>query len=245
MMTAEMFIGKSPTWSTEDHGQPSQVRDDKILWLSEDDAIERGLPHTAAAMTAFRKHIVRTVLSIDNENLLLPRRIMLSVYDGDGAHYSAHRDGQEPMRWHEVVECVGDVFSAATQSGLHQAATAINLASDRMRSELNHRRYTAILYLNSPDNAEDDWEWSTLKHGGALRCFVDAEPTDLTGQTATSVTDTSPTGGRCVVFSSREMLHAVQPSSRRRLAMTAWIFDDSIMADPEMSARCVGRDDTL
>ena len=190
-------------------------------------------------MSAFETHVIDTVVSSNSENLLLPRRIMLSVYDSDGAHYNAHRDGQELMGWHEAVECVRDVCSTAYHQGFRASLTAMMLASDRMRSELNHRRYTAILYLNAPDHEEGDWEWSTDEHGGALRCWVDADPDDLTGDSAATVIDVAPKGGRCVIFPSRETLHAVQPASRRRLAMTAWLFGDSITSDPEMSDRCV------
>ena len=140
------------------------------------------------------------------------------------------------------------------------------MASERMKaSQLNHREWTAIVYLNvPPDEAEtppaagaadgDDAaaagagaaagaagagaggsSWDPLQDGGSLRCWVGATLADDTGETAEEVLDLAPIGGRSVVFPSRELLHAVTPTHRRRLAMTAWIFDEGILQSEEMA----------
>jgi hypothetical protein len=82
-------------------------------------------------------------------------------------------------------------------------------------------------------------EWDLSTEGGALRCYVGAEGTDCTGVTATEVRDVAPTGGRVVLFPSRDLLHAVRPTKRSRLALTAWIFSDAVLADDEISSNCV------
>jgi hypothetical protein len=81
--------------------------------------------------------------------------------------------------------------------------------------------------------------WHLETEGGALRCFIGANESDSTGATAKEIMDIAPEGGRVVLFESRELLHAVQPTKRSRLALTAWIFSDAILADDEISMTCV------
>lgn len=83
-------------------------------------------------------------------------------------------------------------------------------------------------------------DWHIQSDGGALRCFLDADLSDDTGETATEILDVAPAGGRAVIFQSRKLLHAVQPTWRSRFAMTAWIFSEDILADEEISELCVG-----
>ena len=119
------------------------------------------------------------------------------------------------------------------------------MASERMKpSQLNHRAWTAIVYLNVPEVLDDHegvagvgagCRWDPVQDGGSLRCFVGAATADDTGETADEVLDIAPIGGRSVVFPSRELLHAVRPTHRRRLAMTAWIFDEGILQSEEMA----------
>lgn len=190
-----------------------------------------------------------TLIAQTEEALLLPSKVMVSVYDGGDASYQPHRDGQPAPSWRDLVQCAKEVVGQTSTMGWRAGAHAMSLSYQRFRSEQNHRAYTAILYLNPPPgNADPDsvlnihgaWEWPVASVGGALRCHVDAAPDDFTGTTANDIMDIAPSGGRCVVFPSRETLHSVQPTKARRLAMTAWIFSDSILEDPEMSDRCVG-----
>lgn len=68
------------------------------------------------------------------------------------------------------------------------------------------RVLTAILYLNE--------EW-TQSYGGQLRLYpFPEEPLDI-----------EPTAGTLVLFSSRNMLHRVLPSSRERYCMTIWFSE--------------------
>jgi len=97
-------------------------------------------------------------------------------------------------------------------------------------SQLNHRAWTAIMYLNPPlpssSGGGEGEDWCLERDGGALRCFIDTSEDDSTGETAKEVLDVAPLGGRTVIFRSRDLLHSVLPTNRQRLAMTAWIFDE-------------------
>jgi Rps23 Pro-64 3,4-dihydroxylase Tpa1-like proline 4-hydroxylase len=75
------------------------------------------------------------------------------------------------------------------------------------------------LYLNAP--------WDIDRDGGALHLFPGADPDDGTGASCPcGVVAVAPTGGTLVLFDSKTILHAVEPTSRRRLALTAWISGD-------------------
>ena len=50
-----------------------------------------------------------------------------------------------------------------------------------------------------------------------------AEAGDETGESASEVVEIVPAGGTLVVFDSRSMLHAVTPSLKPRIALTAWL----------------------
>ena len=78
---------------------------------------------------------------------------------------------------------------------------------------------TAILYLNPED-------WDAQTDGGQLRCFLDAEATDETGEQASHI-DIEPKLGRLVLFWSRRMLHEVRPATRTRSALSLWILGNT------------------
>ena len=53
-----------------------------------------------------------------------------------------------------------------------------------------------------------------------------AERRDNTGDSSNNITHIAPTGGRLVIFDSREVLHEVVPfqdTERQRIALTSWI----------------------
>ena len=223
-----------------DSEQPDVIRSDHIMWLDASLAKERDMPATADAIQVFRTHITGTLLSGPHgTGLLLPRLIMLSCYDGADAHYTPHRDGRSPPTLQDAVTLSTEVVHALARGKVTEGLAAIALTAERMHSQLNYRAWSAILYLNDDDSTLDE-AWDVETDGGALRCFIGADQNDNTGATASEVIDVAPTGGRAVVFPSRELLHGVTPTKRRRLAMTAWIFEDGILADEELAEQFVG-----
>ena len=94
--------------------------------------------------------------------------------------------------------------------------------ASRIRSrEYRTRSITAILYLN-----ESDWNAAASADGGSLKCYLGADESDVTGESASSVQLISPFVGTLVIFDSRYLLHGVEPSNRDRLALTLWIAGD-------------------
>ena len=97
------------------HDQPAEVRTDQILWLNQELALERGMIHTAEAIQLFRAHITESLLSRPAVgNLLLPRRVMLSCYDGasesdPAGMYAAHRDGFATPTWRDGLDYAAEV----------------------------------------------------------------------------------------------------------------------------------------
>ena len=130
-----------------------------------------------------------------------------------GARYTAHRDGLP----------------------LQSASAALLL----LNPGVCMREVTAIVYLTD-DNAwtcaDGSTEDTALRvvsvaereslRPGALVLYVGAEMDDTSGETATSVVEILPVGGRLVLFDSRAILHEVRPNTRpdlERLAVTVWI----------------------
>ena len=83
-------------------------------------------------------------------------------------------------------------------------------------ASLYDRQITIILYLNDKD-------WDSKVSGGSLKCYINANEDDITGETATEIIEIEPKGGRMVIFDSSTILHEVTPTFERRLALTAWI----------------------
>jgi hypothetical protein len=218
-------------------GQSDAIRSDHIMWLDATMARDAGMPATADAIQTFHTHITSTLLtSSEHTGLLLPRMFMLSCYDGADAQYMPHRDGRPPPTVQDAVALSTEMMRSLRRGSVSEGLRAIALTAERMHSQLNHRAWSAILYLNGSGSEE---EWDVESSGGALRCFVGAAEDDTDGSTATEIIDVAPVGGRAVLFRSRELLHAVAPTKRRRLAMTAWIFEESILADAELAEQFV------
>ena len=73
----------------------------------------------------------------------------------------------------------------------------------------NRREITILLYLNE--------NWSLEHNGGALRVYD-------TRTDPETWTDIAPIGGRCVVFFSKRVWHAVLPSrEKHRYTVTLWV----------------------
>jgi hypothetical protein len=91
--------------------------------------------------------------------------------------------------------------------------------SCRIRAkDYRDRSLTAILYLN-----DADWDGAPEADGGCLTCFVGADADDVVGGSARRIERVNPAGGTLVLFDSRYLLHAVQPSRRDRMALTLWV----------------------
>ena len=99
------------------------------------------------------------------------------------------------------------------------AAAAASWAGAVEEGCINAREATAILYANC------DWK---PEHGGELRCHIGADSDDATGETARSQRDVAPIACRLVVFKSRELLHEVLPSYKRRVAISLWLLDGAL-----------------
>ena len=147
-----------------------------------------------------------------------------------GARYAAHRDGV----------CFG-------------SASPFEVLWSMLMPSIVMRETTCILYLTEPADwnqgetaglgdkgqrlLDEDVDEASVNaprvvasaeecRGGSLVLFLGADATDMSGETATSVVEILPVGGRLVIFDSRSVLHEVRPHTRRdveRLAMTCWI----------------------
>lgn len=126
-------------------------------------------------------------------NLSVIDDVQLALYKGTGAACQAHRDG------------VSETFR---ELGILQW---LKLKCCRVRV------ITAILYLN-PSTPE----WVETRDGGSLRLFLGAQRGDNVGDTAVSVVDIIPVGGRLVLFDSQTVLHEVLKTKRDRHAITVW-----------------------
>jgi len=145
----------------------------------------------------------------------IPENAMLATYDGGGTCYPAHRD-----------------------NALSDGSSTI---AKRSSLESNARHLTFVLYLNDKDWAESDG--GTLRcHLGAAHCLSEPHanepdegcPTTCKSQGGICHRDVVPIGGRLVIFFSREILHEVRPSFRRRWAISLWAEDGRIpVEDPE------------
>ncbi len=182
----------------DDPNDDLTVRSDSILWISE--KINQGHKSTLskALMQTLRllrsiPHELSSLHGYDEATLGVPLSNQLACYDGSGAKYVAHRDTPAETGDYEWI----------LQPGIHD------------------RALTMVLYLN-----ESSWD-STTSDGencdGNLRCFMNTDTNDYTGETAKSVINIEPIGGRLVIFDSKRVLHAVMPTSQRRIALTSWI----------------------
>lgn len=73
----------------------------------------------------------------------------------------------------------------------------------------------------------DHSRFTSIRRGGALRCYVGAHPNDEDGESCNNPIDIAPLGGRLVVFRSRDLLHAVRSTKlkqTRRYALSIWIL---------------------
>lgn len=124
----------------------------------------------------------------------MPVNLQLAVYDGAKAEYRAHRD------------------NPVLGSRLEDVGLLHYLKSAPYRA----RGITCIVYLNVED-------WNVEKVGGGLEVFLGAKDSDDVGETSESPEIITPAGGTMVLFDSREILHRVMPTDKRRIALTLWI----------------------
>ena len=186
------------------------------------------------------------IMKLFQKKLCVPDEIQLSHYfKSTQSYYKPHRDGigGGPNGYGQSKRSAkagsGSVSGQGSSYHLyeHGLLNYLRLATFR-------RRYlTAILYLNNTNtntdadagaDADADTDTDTaIKHssrkwidsdGGVLRLYRSAEGDDPDGSTCNSndVLDIKPVGGRLVLFDSKEMLHAVLPTERDRVAITAW-----------------------
>lgn len=174
------------------------VRSDSILWISEKISSGHKSTLTSALMQTLR--LLRSIpleltslYGFDPEHLGVPLSNQLACYDGGGSNYVAHRD----------APAVNGEYDWVLQPGIHD------------------RQLTMVLYLN-----HSTWDSSTTDGDncdGNLRCFMTTDADDCTGETAKSVVNIEPIGGRLVIFDSKRVLHTVLPTKQRRIALTSWV----------------------
>ena len=182
----------------DDPNDDLTIRSDSVMWITEKIGNGHRSTVTKALMQTLR--LLRSIpfeltslYGFEEEHLGVPLANQLACYDGGGSNYVAHRD----------APAVNGDYDWVLQPGIHD------------------RALTMVLYLN-----ESTWD-STTTDGencdGNLRCFMHTENADITGETAQSVVNIEPIGGRLVIFDSKRVLHAVLPTSQRRIALTSWI----------------------
>lgn len=182
----------------DDPNDDLTVRSDSVMWISEKVSKIHKSTLSSSLMQTLRmlRAIPNELVSLhgyDAANLGVPLSNQLACYDGKGSNYIAHRD----------APAVTGILDWILQPGVYD------------------REITMVLYLN-----EEKWDSSTIDGencDGNLRCFLDTENDDYTGDTAKKVVNIEPVGGRLVIFDSKRVLHAVLPTSQRRIALTSWI----------------------
>lgn len=207
----------------------ADIRQDHVIWVR--NTVGEGCNIGASPSTKTRQphlasitHLLRGVAheisrdsSLVSGQLVVPRLMQLSKYKSHGG-YRPHRDACiESIT--ELGKLCLPLFYRIIQLGLYQYYT---------RREYRERRYTAIIYINSDEVYTGE--------GGALRCYMGAKQGDNTGDSSSNITHISPTGGRLVIFDSRQVLHEVVPfqdADRQRIALTSWIgeieYDDDVL----------------
>jgi hypothetical protein len=191
----------------ENGNEDTDIRTDSVNWISEsigEDQIGFLPPALLRALRVVRSIPRELQRSGDYAGLELgvPLSNQLACYDGQGAHYVAHRDGNAS----EKKDGTSEEFTHPLKWLL--------------RPGMDDREVTIILYLNDStwDSNCDD-----LTDSGHLKVYVDADSSDETGESASSVINIQPVGGRMVVFNSHTILHEVMPSGQRRRALTCWV----------------------
>lgn len=182
----------------DDPNDNLKIRSDSVTWISEKFSnFHKSVTGGALMQTLrFLRAIPFELTSdhgFDQKDLGVPLANQLACYDGKGSNYVAHRDAPAEVGKIDWV----------LQPGVYD------------------REFTMVLYLN-----DTTWD-STTADGdncdGNLRCFLNTQNDDITGETATEVRNIAPIGGRLVIFDSKRVLHAVLPTSKRRIALTSWI----------------------
>jgi len=158
-----------------------------------------------AIMTFFRRLEAAAVKlrEVHGWPVLCSRVGMAAVYDGQGAFYSQHRDNE----WQRHLR--PRILPAGSPPG-----------PDGAGAWMCFRELTMLAYVNPPEVFGED-EAGKLA-GGRLRTYVNTQRGDLTGTTASEFIDVPPCGGTAVIFRSRELLHEVLASHKRRYCLTLW-----------------------
>jgi len=173
------------------------IRKDKVSWISESIGKSQhqfllpGLLLVLRILRSIPESLVSNKIE-SNLNMGVPLSNQLSVYFGSGNNYVPHFD--KPLTKKTM-------FNSVMQAGLHD------------------RRYTIIIYLNSPsftNNVEDSYG-NKINDSGSLRI------TKINGENI----DILPKGGRMIIFNSATIEHEVRPNyGEDRIAITCWVGGD-------------------
>ena len=170
------------------------IRKDKVSWIGESIGESQhqyllpGLLLVLRILRSIPESLVSNKIET-NVNMGVPLSNQLSVYFGNGNNYVAHFDKPLTKR---------TTYNAIMQAGLHD------------------RRYTIILYLNSPNytNNVEDSNGKMINDSGSLRI------TKINGDTE----NIFPKGGRMIIFNSATIQHEVRPNyGEDRVAITCWV----------------------
>ena len=183
-----------------EHGNAANVRSDHVTWVrqhehSDREAQQEGLSPCITLLRGLGAELDEGAPHyVRTTRHRVPLDLQLSCYDGGDTFYAPHRD--------------------------NPSLNELSITNLGLKGWLEARHYrtravTALLYLNEQDWSDED--------GGALRVYVDAEPDDMTGSTATRVLSIKPTGGTLVLFDSHSTLHEVMPTKRQRFAISCWL----------------------
>jgi len=102
--------------------------------------------------------------------------------------------------------------------GASYAPHVDNTDGDSRHGEDLGRCFTLLYYLNT------DWE---ERDGGALRLYLPRSTVGLVAggvAAAVPVVDIQPVADTLLIFRADKLLHEVRPTSRRRVALTVWLF---------------------
>jgi len=194
-------------WMKNNFQQDVATRFDKIIWLDEEEVLKGNREdNTHFPLCPGLDQCIRLIKSVAHElkqhlglDIVVPRHCMLAVYDGDGAHYVAHRDNVCNL---EGTEC--DNSRAIT------VLLYLNPEWDESFGGWLRCHPHVPLGEDSVCNCPP-----TVSASSSSSSSSKANCEHL---------DVAPVGARLAIFRSQELLHEVMPTFKRRVALSCWLL---------------------
>lgn len=185
------------------------IRSDLVTWVSE--CIGKGQNSLIGPGVLRVLRCIRSIpfelqeLGLDGDLLGVPFSNQLACYNGGNSHYVPHRDALD----------FGEGFSLKAEKNIafpdespntksitkpdSQGCQCKHPLATILQGDMEQRRITIIIYLN-----DEQWDSTAggLVDSGHLRIYVNAQPGDVTGKTASSIRDIEPRGILSVSFPS-------------------------------------------